>query len=58
MAIAATSGGVVKQSEFVKWLALQGATFKQGGRHLKVYPNGKQSYRPSPRHPSQGPESE
>jgi mRNA interferase HicA len=39
----------LKQAEFVKWLAEQGATFKQGGKHLKVYLNGKQTT--IPRHP-------
>ncbi len=43
-------GGAVKQSEFVRWLARQGATFKDGSRHLKVYLNGKQTT--LPRHPS------
>jgi mRNA interferase HicA len=41
----------MKQSEFKRWLAAQGATFKQGSSHLKVYLNGKQST--LPRHPSQ-----
>jgi mRNA interferase HicA len=40
----------VKQSEFVRWLKKQGATFKDGTKHLKVYYNGKQSL--LPRHPS------
>jgi len=40
----------VKQSEFVKWLRQQGATFKDGTNHLKVYLNGKQSH--LPRHPA------
>lgn len=40
----------MKQSEFVKWLTSQGATFQDGSRHLKVYLNGKQSL--LPRHPS------
>jgi len=44
------SGGVVKQSEFVRWLSQQGATFKDGSKHLKVYLNGKQTH--LPRHPS------
>lgn len=37
-------------SEFQKWLADQGATFKQGKKHTKVYLNGKQTT--LPRHPS------
>jgi mRNA interferase HicA len=41
----------VKQSEFKRWLADQGATFKQGKKHLKVYLNGKQTT--LPRHPAQ-----
>ncbi|MDD2765277.1 MAG: type II toxin-antitoxin system HicA family toxin [Opitutaceae bacterium] len=40
----------MKQSEFVRWLAKQGATFKDGSRHLKVYLDGKQTI--LPRHPS------
>jgi len=40
----------MKQSEFKRYLADNGATFKQGSKHLKVYLNGKQST--MPRHPS------
>lgn len=40
----------MKQSEFVRWLAAQGATFKDGSKHLKVFLNGEQSH--LPRHPS------
>ncbi|MDN6885266.1 type II toxin-antitoxin system HicA family toxin [Variovorax sp. CAN2819] len=40
----------MKQSEFKRKLAEQGATFKQGKKHLKVYLNGKQST--LPRHPA------
>lgn len=40
----------MKQSEFVRWLKQNGATFKDGTNHLKVYLNGKQST--LPRHPS------
>ena len=36
----------MKQSEFKRWLAEQGADFKQGKRHLKVYLNGKQTTLP------------
>ncbi|MGO4151491.1 type II toxin-antitoxin system HicA family toxin [Cupriavidus basilensis] len=36
----------MKQSEFVRWLSQQGATFKQGSNHLKVYLNGKQTVIP------------
>jgi mRNA interferase HicA len=43
-------GGAVKQSEFVRWLKQQGATFKDGSNHLKVYLNGEQTI--LPRHPS------
>jgi mRNA interferase HicA len=42
-------GGAVKQTEFVRWLADQGAVFKQGKKHLKVYLNSKQTT--VPRHP-------
>jgi len=40
----------MKQSEFVRWLTLHGATFRDGAKHLKVYCNGRQSH--LPRHPS------
>lgn len=40
----------MKQSEFVSWLAKQGATFKDGTDHLKIYLNGEQTI--LPRHPS------
>ncbi len=40
----------MKQSEFVRWLKQQGATFKDGTNHLKVYLNGGQAI--LPRHPS------
>lgn len=40
----------MKQSEFVRWLADQGATFEQGSKHLKVAINGKQTT--LPRHPA------
>jgi mRNA interferase HicA len=40
----------VKQSEFVRWLKQQGATFEDGSNHLKVVLNGKTSF--LPRHPS------
>jgi mRNA interferase HicA len=37
----------VKSSEFKRWLAEQGATFKSGkGSHLKVSLNGKNSVLP------------
>ena len=36
----------MKQSEFIRWLARQGATFKEGTNHIKVYLNGKQSHLP------------
>ena len=41
----------MKQSEFKRWLAGQGATFENGKRHLKVYLNGRQTT--LPRHPAQ-----
>lgn len=40
----------MKQSEFVRWLAKQGATFEQGTKHLKVYLNGEMTL--LPRHPA------
>lgn len=40
----------MKQSEFVRWLRDQGATFKNGSKHMKVYLNGKQTI--IPRHES------
>jgi len=40
----------MKQSEFVRWLAQKGATFKDGSKHLKVYCNGRQTV--LTRHPS------
>jgi len=37
----------MKSSEFKRWLAEQGATFKTGkGSHLRVYLNGRQSILP------------
>lgn len=39
----------MKQSEFKRWLAAQGATFKEGANHTKVYLNGTQTI--IPRHP-------
>ncbi len=39
----------MKQSEFRQWLAAQGATFKEGANHTKVYLNGQQTI--IPRHP-------
>ncbi|GBU08885.1 mRNA interferase toxin of the HicAB toxin-antitoxin system [Gammaproteobacteria bacterium] len=40
----------MKQSEFKRWLARQGATFDEGANHTKVYLNDKCSH--LPRHPS------
>lgn len=40
----------MKQSEFVRWLKQQGATFEEGTNHLKIYLNGEQTI--LPRHPS------
>ncbi|WP_294844442.1 type II toxin-antitoxin system HicA family toxin [uncultured Gilliamella sp.] len=40
----------MKQSEFLRWLIAQGVEVKQGGNHIKLYYNGKQST--MPRHPS------
>lgn len=36
----------MKQSEFKQWLAEQGAIFKEGKKHTKVYLSGKQSVLP------------
>lgn len=36
----------MKQSEFKKWLASQGATFEEGKKHTKVYLDGKQTILP------------
>ncbi|MGB3069384.1 MAG: type II toxin-antitoxin system HicA family toxin [Ottowia sp.] len=33
----------MKQSEFRRWLESQGAEFKEGRGHTKVYLNGKQT---------------
>lgn len=41
----------MKLSEFRRWLAEQGATFKEGSAHTKVYLNGRQTT--LPRHGSQ-----
>lgn len=32
----------MKATEFRKWLAQQGAVFKEGAKHTKVYLNGRQ----------------
>ncbi|WP_108945638.1 type II toxin-antitoxin system HicA family toxin [Shewanella halifaxensis] len=40
----------MKQSEFLRWLEAQGVQKKQGGNHIKLYHNNKQST--MPRHPS------
>ena len=40
----------MKVSEFKRWLAAQGATFREGAKHTKVFLNNKQSH--LPRHPS------
>ncbi|MDK2377305.1 type II toxin-antitoxin system HicA family toxin [Serratia fonticola] len=39
----------MKQREFQRWLATQGAEFSNGSNHLKIYLNGKQTI--MPRHP-------
>lgn len=51
MTVRRSMGVAVSQSEFVKWLPEQGATFKHGTKHLKIYLNGRQST--LPRHPGQ-----
>lgn len=40
----------VKQREFQRWLAAQGAQFSNGTNHLKIHLNGKQTI--MPRHPA------
>lgn len=40
----------MKQSEFKRWLAAQGVTFKEGAGHTKAYYQGRQTT--VPRHPS------
>ncbi|MGI4847363.1 MAG: type II toxin-antitoxin system HicA family toxin [Janthinobacterium lividum] len=40
----------MKQSEFVRWLKQQGATFEERTNHTKVFLNGEESY--LPRHPA------
>ena len=40
----------MKQSEFRRWLAAQGATFREGTRHVRVYLHGRQGT--LPRHPA------
>jgi mRNA interferase HicA len=40
----------MKVSEFKRWLAAQGAQFKEGSKHTKVYLGDKRSV--LPRHPS------
>ena len=42
---------LIKQSEFVRWLRAQGVHIELGGKHLKLYYNGKRSYMPN--HPNQ-----
>lgn len=42
--------GAMKQSEFVRWLKQQGATFEEGTNHTKVKLNGRTSF--LPRHPA------
>ncbi len=39
----------MKQREFRRFLARQGATFVEGGSHVKIYLNGRQCV--MPRHP-------
>jgi len=41
----------LKISEFKRWLAQQGATFKEGAKHTKVYLNNRQTT--LPRHGTQ-----
>ena len=41
----------MKQSEFVRWLRAQGVHIEPGGKHLKLYYNGRRSHMPN--HPNQ-----
>lgn len=36
----------MKTADFKGWLKQQGATFKQGGKHTKIYCKGRQSTLP------------
>lgn len=36
----------MKQSEFLRWLKAQGVRAEDGGKHLKLYLNDKQSVMP------------
>ncbi len=36
----------MKNSEFARWLKLQGVVFEQGKKHTKLFLNGKQSTLP------------
>ena len=36
----------MKNGEFKRWLASQGALFKEGKKHTKVYLNGRQTIMP------------
>lgn len=36
----------MKMTEFRRWLLQQGARFEEGGKHTKVYLNGRQSTLP------------
>lgn len=38
-----TKGGNLKRNDLIKQLEALGAIFKEGGKHTKVYLNGKQS---------------
>jgi len=37
---------IMKNSEFARWLKLQGVVFEQGKKHTKLFLNGKQSTLP------------
>ena len=34
---------IIKRNDLIRYLESLGATFKEGGKHTKVYLNGKQS---------------
>ena len=41
--IKAVSEVIIKRNDLIRYLESLGATFKEGGKHTKVYLNGKQS---------------
>lgn len=47
-------GGSVKRYDLIQYLETLGATFKEGGKHTKVYLNGKQTTIPRHREIKEG----